>query len=162
MIKHSCSIARYTLAQLPVFEIHLSDRTTIADDVERYWVGRDSSDIGIEFLHADWSDRTIHVLPYTGRTDIFVIHFRLVHGGNNYFAFVEYNLSYFFGSYNPMDDPLFRNIRHALHDYIKNCIVYDYVDFHKKQVRWFSEQPWKQIDGKNPEEAVHILRQQGW
>jgi hypothetical protein len=47
-------------------------------------------------------------------------------------------------------------------DYIRVCLPQKYGEFIRRQQKWYADQPWLQINGSTPEQAVLILKELGW
>lgn len=130
-------------------------RSNLADEMEKYWVGRENSNIGIQWLNL----KDGHVYKFSelsdafGRKDIF-----LVQMFNGFNVFVEPDGSIDIQEYGAQLYPEER-------EEVKKFVV-DLMEKEKEYVeherRFLQEKPWRQCDGMTPQQAVDKLRELGW
>jgi len=141
-----------------------NERTDLRQDIEKHWVGKDYSNIGVGGpIKIDWKTRKISVLNHgLSRKDIFVINLDFEPHSNHYNIFVEPDLTYVINDFTVKNPELFKNAKKYLDDYIHYYLTVTEAPFIKQQQKWYLEKPWEKIDGKTPEEAVEILKNLGW
>ena len=159
---YQCPKISNMIESLPKFLIEQNDRTDLAEQIERYWVGKTNSNVGLGSVEMDWNTRKISFkFPSVERRDIFFIRFSLDGIGTHYIH-VDPDLSYSVYRSCYSNQSSFENIETMLNDYIKFCLPLKYGEYITKQQKWFQKEPRHQLNGKTPEEAVEILRNLGW
>lgn len=132
-------------------------RSNLADDLEKYWVGHTTSNIGLQYLKLE--DGIVVAGGYFERTDIFC--FQDFTRGVN--VFVEADGS---TSIQPWESggrgrkkatPLTPEEIKSIHRQVKAALKAqaEYVAFEAKFLR---ERPWTDVYGMTPEDAVASLR----
>lgn len=145
------------------FKTDQNDRTKLRDDIEKYWVGKKDSNIGVGGpISIDWRTRKISAEGFFFRKDIYLIRIYLKKSTDHYSIFVEPDLSYEIDKYDVTDKSLFENAKKYIKDYINYYLKNTDSRYIKRQQKWFKEEPWEYIDDKTPEEAVEILKSLGW
>lgn len=125
-------------------------RSNLADDIERYWVGRLSSNVGVQYLKL--VDGHVFRNGYFERTDIFC--FQDFERGVNVFVGVEGDISIQpWSDAAPITPAEERSIRRQVAAQLE--VEKDYVAF---EARYLRERPWEDVDGMTPEAAVAHLR----
>ena len=161
---YRCPQISNTIESLHSFWISENNRTDLAEQIERHWVGETKSMIGLG-VDIYWNTRKISFkTPLLERKDIFFIRFSLDGGTGSHSIHVEPDLTYsiYRHGYRINNNNSFKTIETLLDDYIKICLPLKYPEFIAKQQKWFREEPRNQLNGKTPEEAVTILKSLGW
>jgi len=145
------------------------DRSTLAGDIEKYWVGVETSNVGLQ-----------HLLLIRGRLWL---------KKPEYEAFERYDVGWieYHGVYpNQLNCWIYPAIpgprldhrparvelpSHAEFTEEEEAKIYrtfdnwrngEGKDFMDRQDRWFRERPWYEMHGLSPEEAVNRFHQLGW
>lgn len=129
------------------------DRTYLREELEKYWVNKNESNIGVGPLEIDWNTRLINSYRWLiFRKDIFHISYKYKNEEDS--VFVEPDL--YFSS-------VPKEIRNEFSEFIKT-LPNKYKEFYSKQYKWYKEYPeiQEKINNKTPEEAVEILKQYGY
>lgn len=147
------------------------DRTDLADQIEKAWVGRDHSGIGLPHLeytyrpvreqYAKYARDTggkVLYRPGLNRRDIFIVQWHSQHSGfvGSIFVDPDGTCHIQFNGLEKED----RDIIKAEFDMVWNNP--ENQEFIARQVKWFNDEPWKQVHGMTPAEAVAHLRELGW
>ena len=151
----------YLKSNLSFFHTSVNERTDLCSAIEKNWVGKDYSNIGVGHVGIDWKTRQIKVYK-GGREDIFVITLNFGSKVDHYNIFVEPDLTYVINSFDVNNPILFKKARQYLEDYINYYLTFTQDEFIQRQQKWFAEKPWEKLAGKTPEQAVEILKSQGW
>lgn len=142
------------IESLPGFYLNKFDRTQLRQEVEEYWVGKDTSIFGVGAFTIDWNTRIMtRYLIY--RRDIFQICFTI----NNEFRaiFIEPDLNWNRYELNGHEE-----LVRKLDEYIHKHLPVQEKEFFDRQLKWYNEGIIDLLDGKTPEQAVVILKERGW
>ncbi len=140
-----------------------NERTDLANQVEKYWVDREISDIGIPPLQYPQRPGPgygkIQIPEYSfSRSDIFVLQWIHKYDGFAGNVFLRPD-----GTYQIDMEGIETSDRELIQTEVEKVMAdpanKDFIDRH---VKWFTEQPWKQVHGMTPAEAVSHLRSLGW
>lgn len=156
------------------FTVGRNDRTDMRSQIQKYWVGREYSPFGIQYVQYTHRPEGPGMEKYRRETkgkivvpahswerdDIFCIQ----HWEPGVNTFVDlsgdsYKISiqpWNGVSLSPEDE---QTIREQVAQVMKDPANADYIE---RQRRWFNEKPWKQLNGLTPEEAVSKLESMGW
>jgi hypothetical protein len=139
------------------FNIHRNQRSDLADEMEKYWVGRKRSNIGMQYL-ALKSGKVVDNGYIFERRDLLVLQWS---GHMN--VFVEPDGSYGAQLWTEFreDFALTEKGRKKLGQFVKRAIM-DNQKFFDHEVKFLDEKPWEQVYGMTPELAVIKLRELGW
>lgn len=128
-------------------------RSTLADDIQKHWVGRTNSNIGAQYL--TFQDGIVRLNGYLcERTDVMVVQF---FGIANVFVEADGSKSINVWS----DTPLSKQRREQIYAIVDaHCAVAS--EYMKREARFLKEKPWLKVDGLTPEQAVNKLTELGW
>lgn len=146
------------------FKTYSHDRTDLRQNIEKYWVGKNHSNMGVGGpVSIDWSNRQISIdFPDLSRKDIYCISLEFSKSSDHYNILVEQDLTYYVNYSNVKDETKFQRIEKVLKNYINYYLTETDFEYIQRQQKWFQDKPYQQIDGKTPEEAVSILKSLGW
>ncbi len=154
------------------FYVTLHRRYDLCEELKKYWVGEDKSNIGMGSLSIDWSTRKI-TSQFMGRTDLMVVSdgkFVNIFMEPKYFEPIyidEWELNHSALNIQPYDDngnwDSFKK-RHGddIYLFLTKLVPLNYPTFIKKALKWNRDFPDIPLKGKTPEEAVKILEDLGW
>lgn len=128
-------------------------RSTLANDIQEYWVGRTNSNIGVQYL--TFKDGIIRLNGcLLERTDIMVVQF---FGVANVFVEADGSKSIDVWS----DGKLTKQRRDQIYAIVDAhyAMASEYV---AREARFLKERPWLKVDGMTPEQAVAKLTELGW
>jgi hypothetical protein len=128
--------------------IFQNDRTSLASELKS-WIGHQNSQLGIQYLELVDGKVTVknNVLE---RRDVLRAYFPGV--GN---IFVEPDGSYVFNFQVDKDQ------RAIMKSYVDIACI-QHKKFIQRHKQFFREEPWRQLNGLTPEEAIAKLAQLGW
>lgn len=133
---------------------HRNVRSTLRQSVEKYWVGKTRSNIGMQYL--TYKDGLITARDGWERRDL--VMFQHPQAFN---IFVEPDESLTWNMFDGAEitvqekGKVERFIRHELSKP-------EMQEYFATERRFFGEKPWMQVNGMTPEEAVAKLRELGW
>ena len=128
-------------------------RSDIADDIQKYWVGKKESNIGVQYL--SFKDGIVHARRcILERSDIMVVQFSSVAN-----VFVEADGSQ---SINEWGDAKMTPQRRSQIRSIVDAHFIEAKEYVAHEARFLKEKPWLKVDGMTPEQAVAKLTELGW
>ena len=139
------------------FEITWFDRTTLADDIQRYWVGSRKSVMGLQYLK--YEKGVVLSSGFYERTDIGRV---IVSDPKRKFlfnVFFEADGSYCAQAGEGMELTTIerKSFRLRVHAALR-----ENSGFVGRHLRWFKEKPWEQVYNMTPKEAVQKFTELGW
>lgn len=150
-----------------------NDRTDLRSQIAKYWVGKEHSRVSLQYLqytyrpdpeykqYARETNGKIVVPSHSfERDDIFCVQ-HCEPGINTFVTLVgdSYSISIQPWSEVSLSAQEEQIIRDQIDAIMKDPNNAEYIERHRK---WFSEKPWKQLDGLTPAEAVAKLESMGW
>lgn len=127
-------------------------RSDLADEIEKYWVGRKNSHIGLQYLVLQ--DGIVGKGRFIERRDVLLLH------GENINVFVDPPDDIHVQPHGGMDEGSPAAIRRATAA-AKRAIRRESA-FIEHELRFLTEKPWEQVYGMTPEDAVAKIRELGW
>jgi hypothetical protein len=151
-------IIREAVVGLPQIELRRHVRSTLAESIEDYWVGKASSNVGIPYLR--FEEGIVKVVSTYARCDLL------------WLRDSEAKVSIFVTPSLPSGDPWVEiqgsgakeisDAQRAFYTAAALLAVEQNRVYWAAEVRFLVEQPFTEIDGMTPEDAVAKLRELGW
>jgi len=141
------------------FRERFHQRSDLRESIEKYWVGRQRSNIGVQYLRLDngvvrlsgmYERRDLILLQLPKIMNVFITPF---HGKCE----VQIDLW-------PETRSLFQLTaegREQINQFAAEA-VYANQEYWDREVRFLTEKPWEQCDGLTPEATVAKLKELGW
>lgn len=141
-----------TEIQLPAPSMHKNVRSDLREEIQKYYVGKVNSNIGMQYVH--FKDGILKAHRHPSRRDLMVVYYdRLCN------AYIEPNGSI---SVQPFDSVELTPEENTIIRLQCAKFVLQDREYFEHENKWFREEPWMAVDGKTPEEAVEILERLGW
>ena len=135
-------------------------RSGLAHGIERYWVGTNNSNVGLQYLQ--FKDGIITTKEFCfERSDLVVFQYLGHPGDYGFNIFVESDGSLSWNTFSGTELTIAETIEVEKH--IATALTTDeFVKYLDHERRFLKEKPWLQVNGMTPKQAVAKFKELGW